>query len=437
MKKVELDSNLKINENVSRRNFVKKIGTTAAAFSVIPTGVFSFPTDGGDQNPQYLKSPELDLNGSITFRLSAPEAESVTLNGDFPIGEGVKMTKDSQGVWTVTLNSLKSDFYGYYFNVNGIRTLDPQNVFTFRDGSRYFSVAIIPGENSNNYIVNDVPHGTLSQEWYPSPFLNMERRRMYVYTPPGYKNGKEHYPVLYLLHGGGGDEDAWTNMGRAPHIFDNLIAQGKAKPMIVVMTNGNSDQGAAQNVIFSNDSTQEQPETLGGFRRDITKFPKSLVQDVIPYVDKNYRTKKGRENRAIAGLSMGGAQTFFAAFNNLDKFAWVGEFSAGFTLLPNVAVPITPPANRDKLRGPDISRSIDPIKFLALLPELNKGANSKLNLLYVSIGTDDGLITTHNKVKETLDKQGVDYSLVEIPGYGHEWSFWRLILSDFMPRLFK
>ena len=426
--------------HVSRRRFVKSMGATTAAFSFLPTAIFGNNSRvttllPADQKPQAIQSPEVSSDGTVTFRFFAPQATLVTLNGDFPIGEERAMEKDTHGVWSISLNSLKDDLFGYYFNVNGVRALDPENVFTFRDGSRYFSVVHVPGKKSGNYLLNDVPHGNISHEWYPSPFLNMERRRMYVYTPPGYENSTEDYPVLYLLHGGGGDEDAWTNMGRAPHIFDNLIAQGKAKPMIVVMTNGNANQVAAQNVVNTNSSSLKQSNTRG-FRMDITQFPKSLVQDVIPFIDKNYRTKKDREYRAIAGLSMGGAQTFYAAFNNLDKFGWVGEFSAGFTLLPNVAVSITPPDNADKLRGPDITRSIDPDKFLALLPELNKKANSKLNLLYVSIGIDDGLISTHNKVKEILDKQGVDYSLVETQGYGHEWSFWRLILNDFMPKLF-
>ncbi len=424
-------------QSLSRRNFVKKIGVSTAAFSLLPVSGFDKTSVFSGQRPQRLKSLEIHSNGSVTFRLSAPEATSVTLNGDYPIGEDIVMTKDMDGIWSVTVDSLKDDFYGYYFNVNGIRTLDPQNVFTFRDGSRYFSIAIVPGEKSNNYLVNDVPHGTLSQEWYPSPILNKKNRRMYVYTPPGYESGTEHYPVLYLLHGGGGDEDAWTNMGRAPQIFDNLIAKGQVKPMILVMTNGNSTQIAAQNVELSGDSGPEVHTNKGGFRRNITEFPQSLVQDVIPFIDKNYRTISNRENRAIAGLSMGGAQTFYTAFNNIEKFTWVGEFSGGFTLLPDVAVPINPPSNADKLRGPDISRSIDPEKFLSLLPQLTTKVNSQLNLLFISIGTDDGLITTHNKLKEILNSRNIKYKLVEVPGYGHEWSFWRLILSEFTPMLFK
>lgn len=427
-------------DGITRRGFMK-IGTTAAVVSMVPASLLSanpFPETNHPAGYQTLNvnSPEIYSDGSVTFRLFAPEATVVTLSGNYPIGNDMVMRKDVEGVWSVTLPALKNDFYGYYFTVNGIPALDPKNVFTMRDGSRYFSSLRIPGPVTSNYLVNDVPHGTLLQEWYPSPRLNMERRRMYVYTPPGYESGTENYPVLYLLHGGGGDEDAWTDMGRAPHIFDNLIAQGKAKPMIVVMTNGNADQVAAQNVVPNQNPGQGLKNMKEGLGRNILKFPESLVQDVIPYIDKNYRTKTNRENRAIAGLSMGGAQTFYAAFNHLKHFAWVGEFSGGFPLMPGVAVPIDPPVNAGKLRGPDITNTIDGDKFLAMLPQLNADANDKLRLLYLSIGIDDGLITTHTKLKQILDDQKVKYSLVEIPGYGHEWTFWRLILGDFISRLF-
>ena len=169
----------------------------------------------------------------------------------------------------------------------------------------------------------------------------------------------------------------------------------------------------------------------------ILNFPKSLVQDVIPFVDKVYRTKSDRENRAIAGLSMGGAQTLYAAFNHLYKFAWVGAFSGGFPLLPGIGVPIPAPANAGRLRGPDVTRSIDPGKFAQLMPQLNADANSKLRLFYLAIGTDDGLISAHGVVKEVLKSKGVEAVIREVPGYGHEWAFWRVALADYLPRLFQ
>ncbi len=441
--KTKAESGSRIKPVVSRRHFVKKVSASTAAFSLFQgsllSGINSNPkntTAQTNQLPQAIKSPEILSDGSITFRLSAPDATSVTLNGDYWIGNNVVMTKDAQGIWAVTIKPLTNGFYDYYFRVNGVRALDPLNVFTTRDGSRYASSLRIPGLVSNDYQVNDIPHGTISQVWYPSPSLTMAYRRMYVYTPAGYESNAGHYPVFYLLHGGGGDEDAWTNMGRAPQILDNLIAQGKAKPMIMVMTNGNANQAASQDIIAP-PYTPESQQGATGIRRNILKFPESLIKDVIPFIDKNYRTINDRESRAITGLSMGGAQTFYAGFNNLDKFAWIGEFSGGFPLLPDVAVKITPPANADKLRGPDISNTIDPEKFLALHPKLDAGVNSQLRLLYLGIGTVDGLITTHNDLKKILNGKGVKYTDVETPGYGHEWGFWRLILRDFMPRLFK
>ena len=201
--------------------------------------------------------------------------------------------------------------------------------------------------------------------------------------------------------------------------------------MIVVMSNGNYNQTASQDYVAS---TGDRP---AGAAVGVLEFPRSLKPDLIPFIDRTYRTKADREDRAIAGLSMGGAQTFYAAFNNLDQFAWVASFSGGFPLLPGLAVPIPPPANAAELKGPDLTNTIDAEKFSALLPQLNAGANSKLRLLYVSIGTADTLTTTHGVVKQVLKAKGVNYTLREFPGYIHEWPVWRVSLHDLLPRLFQ
>ena len=386
------------------------------------------PGPGAGQPPQ-LRSPEVLADGRVVFRLLAPSAASVTLGGDFPIGTNVAMTKDDAGVWSATVGPLKADFYSYFFTVDGVRTLDWRNAFVMRDGARYASWLSVPGPEAADDQVNDVPHGTVSQVWYPSPTLGM-KRRMYVYTPPGYEAGSARYPVLYLLHGGGGDEAAWTELGCAPQILDNLIAQGRSTPLIVVMTNGNGTQSASQNFV----PLQAPPSRPG---EGMLRFPESLVKDVIPFVDATYRTKADRESRAVVGLSMGGAHALYAGLNNLDRFAWIGALSGGFPLLPGVAVDIPAPANAATLRGPDVTRSIDPAKYLALHPALDASVNSKLRLFYLAIGTDDGLITTHGAVKKLLDDKGVKYTLLEVPGYGHEWKFWRLSLRDVLPRLFQ
>jgi enterochelin esterase-like enzyme len=430
-------------KGLSRRNFLGRIGVATASVAILPMNLFgkAGSVSSGKSSQQATQvpsvtSPEITGDGNVIFRIYAPAAGSVTLSGEFPIGSNIAMAKDDKGVWSVSMKPKRTDFIDYYFNVDGVRALDPNNPFVARDGSRYASSLRMIGPESTDYEVNDIPHGTVSQVWYSSPTLKM-KRRMYVYTPPGYESGAERYPVFYLLHGGGGDEDAWTTMGRAPQIIDNLIASKKSKPMIVVMTNGNARESAARNLVPAPVIAQNQPvQGPPGISDNIFKFTESLLKDVIPFIDSEYRTKTDRENRAIAGLSMGGAQTFYTAFNNLDKFAWVGEFSGGFPLLPGVAINITPPSNAASLRGPDVSRSIDPEKFLALHPRLDSGVNSQLKLLYVAIGTDDGLITTHGAIKKMLDGKGVKYTLVETPGYGHEWPFWRLSLRDYLPRLF-
>jgi enterochelin esterase family protein len=387
------------------------------------------PPGGGAGRPALPRSPEVLADGKVVFRLLAPSAAAVTLGGDYPIGTNVAMTKDDQGLWSATVGPLEPDFYSYFFTVDGVRTLDWRNASVMRDGARYASWLRVPGPEAADYQVNDVPHGTVAQAWHPSPTLGL-KRRLYVYTPPGYEAGANRYPVLYLLHGGGGDEAAWTELGCAPQILDNLIAQGRIRPLIVVMTNGNGTQSASQNLV-----PLQGPQGRPG--EGMLRFPESLIKDVIPFVDATWRTKADRESRAVAGLSMGGAQALYAGLNNLDRFAWIGALSGGFPLLPGVAVDIPAPANAATLRGPDITRSIDPAKYLALHPALDAGVNARLRLFYVAIGVDDGLITTHGALKKLLDDRGVKYALFEVPGYGHEWKFWRLSLRDLLPRLFQ
>ena len=276
-------------------------------------------------------SPEISKDNSVTLRLFAPKATEVTVSAEWLPGTNAteNMIKNDTGLWTLTTKPLKQELYGYYFNVNGIKTLDPSNVQVKRDGSRYENFLIIPGDWSNLYQMNDVSHGSLSKMWYDAPAMGM-KRRLYVYTPPDYYGGTQKYPVLYLLHGIGGDEDAWTTMGRAVQILDNLIAQGKAQPMIVVMPNGMSNEIASQNEFPT------KLASMGGSELTSGKFEASILKDIIPFIEKNFRTYTDRENRAIAGLSMGGAQSAFVGLNNIDKFAWVGSFSGAFVMWSNV-----------------------------------------------------------------------------------------------------
>jgi len=381
-----------------------------------------------------ITSPEVLPDGRVTFRLLAPDATSVSVTGDWPGGiqsTTTPMVKDEKGVWSATVGPLKPEFWIYTFSVNGVTILDPRNINTRRNTTRIENTLLIPGPESADYAVNPVPHGTVALQWYVSPTVDAARRA-YVYTPAGYENGKERYPVLYLLHGGSGDEDAWSSCGRASQILDNLIAQGRARPMIVVMPNCNITRIAAPDLLPAPPAPSAAQDP-GRF----TRFPESLVKDLIPFIDRNYRTRTDRENRAIAGLSVGGAQTMYTAFNHLDLFAWVGAFSGGYPVMPGIGIDVPAPPNAASLRGPDITRSIDPVKFAALLPQLNASANERLRLLYISIGTADTLMTTHGVVKQVLQEKGMKYTLMEFPGYIHEWPVWRVTLKDLLPRLFQ
>ncbi|HEY3384539.1 MAG TPA: alpha/beta hydrolase-fold protein [Vicinamibacterales bacterium] len=409
-----------------------KIFASAMIGFLLSTGVVT--AQAPRQGPPRVVSPEVLPDGRVTFRLLAPGATSVSVTGDWPGGidsTTTPMVKDDKGVWSATVGPLKPEFWIYTFSVNGVTTLDPRNVNTRRNTDKIENTLLVPGPESADYIVNAVPHGTVSLQWYPSPAVN-ETRRAYVYTPAGYENGTERYPVLYLLHGGSGDEDAWSSCGRASQILDNLIAKRKAQPMIVVMPNGNTTRIAAPDLVPAPPALPANQDP-GRFRR----FPASLVKDLVPFIDKIYRTRTDREHRAIAGLSVGGAQTMYVAFNNLDLFAWVAAFSGGYPVMPGAAIDVPPPPNAASLKGPDIARSIDPVKFAALLPQLDSSANDKLRLLYISIGTADTLQAAHAAVKQVLKDEGMKYTLMEFPGYIHEWPVWRVSLKDLLPRLFQ
>ncbi|MCX6626432.1 MAG: alpha/beta hydrolase-fold protein [Candidatus Solibacter sp.] len=387
------------------------------------------------QAPPRIVSPEILADGRVTFRLLAPEATSVSVTGDWPGGihaTTTLMTKDDQGVWSATAGPLKPEFWIYSFRVNGVATLDPNNFNTRRNGLRVENTLLVPGAESADYMVNAVPHGAVSLQWYGSAKGGPERRA-YVYAPAGYEKGNERYPVLYLNHGGSGDEDAWFSCGRITQILDNLIAQGKAKPMIVVMPNGNITRIAAPDYVKAPPALPANQDP-GRFRL----FPETIVNDLVPFIDRTYRTRSDRESRAIAGLSVGGAQTMYTAFNHLDLFAWVAAFSGGYPVMPGIAFDIPAPPNAAELKGPDLTRSIDPVKFAALLPQLNASANDRLRLLFISIGTADTLYpSTHQAVKRALKEKGVKYALVEYPGYIHEWPVWRVTMKDLLPKLFQ
>lgn len=355
------------------------------------------------RNP--VVSPEISDGNEVTFRLYAPKAGEVTMYGEWLTGytERTSLVKNDTGLWSITVGPLAPEVYGYSFQVDGLAVLDPSNPLVRRDGQRNASLVLVPGKESKFYASNEVPHGTLSKVWYHSASIAKDRR-MYVYTPPGYFHGTEDYPVLYLLHGGGGDEDAWTTMGRAPYILDNLIAAGKAKAMLVVMTNGNAWQTAGPG--DAPDAADAPAFTRADYEKYRGKFEESLVKDVIPFIEKNYRVKASKDMRAIAGLSMGGGHTITATTNYPDVFGYIGVFSSGiFQAYENLDA-----------------------KMLAL-------KNSGVKKYWVACGEDDFVMESNKKLLVALDKCGMEYEYFENTG-GHSWKNWRIYLSMFSPMLF-
>ena len=278
-----------------------------------------------------VKSPEINADNSVTFRLHAPKAITVQLTGDCVDGV-VNMKEDSLGVWSYTTGKLEPELYSYSFIVNGMRMLDPSNIYQNRDVATWTSIFIVSdkkGDKGDLYSVNKVPHGNVSKVWYESPTLKLTRR-MTVYTPAGYDKGKS-YPVLYLLHGAGGDENAWSELGRAAQILDNLIAAGKAKPMLVVMTNGNPNTAAAPGEW---DFGMYQP-AMGGGGVQLPQAAASMDEsfmDVVNFIEKNYKVAKNKASRAICGLSMGGGHSFQISKRFPNTFDYVGLFSAAISV---------------------------------------------------------------------------------------------------------
>ncbi len=412
----------------------------AALFFVGPA--LSQPAAGrGPQGPR-VTSPEVSPDKKVTFRLLAPKAETVVLNGSWDIGTNIPMTKDDQGIWSVTVGPLNEQLWWYSFRVDGVKVLDPGNGEYARDGAQYDNWLMIPGPFSDSWEFKpDVPHGAVQSVWYPSEILKQKGRRMYVYTPPDYMTSKARYPVLYLLHGGGGDEDQWINLGRTNIIMDNLIAAGKMKPMIVVMPNGNANQIVAQGYGYgpiprpggagfgggrgaaapgAPAAPQAAPGAaaagrgaapVGGGRGMMGgayegSYPHSLVADVIPFIDKNYRTIPNKDNRAIAGLSMGGGHTVQATNNNPGVFGWIAVWSAG---------------------GQDTP------EFAAALAKLKA---SGVKHYYVGAGANDFALNGSKTLYGLAQKAGLNTSWHETPG-AHFYTIWRVFLGDFGSMLFR
>lgn len=357
-----------------------------------------------------VNSPEVNKDNTVTFRLKAANATKVEVVGDFlSKDEKAEMKKVNNDVWEYTTpKALAPELYSYSFMMDGIKISDPSNVFMSRDVVTISNLFMIDGKESELYKVLNVPHGSLSKVWYHSEKLNVDRR-ITVYTPAGYETNGQRYPVLYLLHGMGGDEDSWSTLGRASQILDNLIAQGKAKPMIVVMTNGNSDLQAAwgESPTGYVTPTIELPKTTDGSFEDA--FP-----EVVTFVDKAYRTIAKKESRAIAGLSMGGFHSMQISKEYPTLFNYIGLFSASA-----------------RFKGRKDSHIYENCEAKIKTQFAQKPA-----LYWIAIGKDDFLYEENQKFRSFLDANGFQYTYVESEG-GHIWRNWRNYLCQFLPLIFK
>ena len=356
-----------------------------------------------------LVSPEIHENKTVTFRIKAPKAVKVQVLGDF-LSKGVAdLVENKEGVWEYTTpEPLAPELYSYAFVVDGLKVNDPNNVYMIRDVATVNNIFIVGGERADLYMVNKVPHGSVAKVWYHSPSLGIDRR-MTVYTPAGYETSGKRYPVFYLLHGMGGDENAWSELGRAAQILDNLIAQGKAEPMIVVMTNGNADLEAApgeSSLGYMPPTTRLGKTMEGSFE---THFP-----EVVKFIDKNYRTKANKKNRAIAGLSMGGFHSLHISKQYPDMFDYVGLFSAAIMPGKNATSPV----------------------YKDMEGKLKLQFAKKPALYWIAIGKTDFLYKANREYRKLLDEKGYPYEYFENED-GHIWRNWRIYLTEFTPKLFK
>lgn len=402
----------------------------------------------------------------VTFTLDAPGASSVKIEGSFlpkvrqvrtKMGTfGKTQLLDMQkiaGKWVYVTNVLPSEIYTYNFVVDGKRMLDPANKNVLRDVDEYSNYFIVGGGIADNYVAHDVPHGKVSKVWYPSSWTGMPRRRMTIYTPPTYDAASTtHFPVLYLLHGSGGDENSWTEAGRAAEILDNMISEKRIVPMIVVMPNGLVDRDAAPGEGMDKD---KEPSAFN-VSSMMGRFENTFIADIVKFVDANYRTLNAQDKRAIAGLSLGGLHTLFISANNPENFGYVGLFSAqttnamtdgrinGFSRMASGLhkfvgkIPLLQESKLSKKLGSlnDKVESGDLEVYANLEDKLARQFSSGLKLYYIAVGRDDFVKKLDDDFRKLLDSHNYKYVYNETDG-GHSWENWRKYLVDFLPRIFK
>ncbi len=411
-------------------------------------------------------SLQINTNKSVTFKLDMPDAHEIFVKGSFvpksfsiktPAGvfgkEGKYQMEKVNGIWSYTTQPLESEIYTYYFEVDGKRMTDPNSKDSIRDIDTYFSYFTITNGIADNYVRQNVAHGKIEKIWYDSSIKDTPKRRMSIYTPPKYATNKQkRYPVLYLLHGSGGDENSWIEVGKAINILDNLIAQRKCVPMIVVMPNGIADMAAApgENPYSNTPSKSINIESMLG------KIERAFIPDIVSYVESHYRVIATKQKRAIAGLSLGGLHTLFISANNPNYFDYVGLFSAQTTNTLN--------AKKTKAVA-TIAKGVENLS--AIFPFLSKGKFGKTiseytseadkenlsiynnldeklkeqfknppKLYYIAVGKDDFVKKLNDDFRSKLTDKGYKFYYHETDG-GHSWENWRKYLVDFLPRIFK
>ena len=439
---------------------MKKIIVILGLMSIVNVSLYSQVVD--KDSPL----PVVNQNNSVTFRLYAPNAEEVFIKGSFlekkfqvrtkagTFGKTPKARMIKQGSqWVYTSGPLDSEIYTYKFVVDDEEVNDPQNMNIVRDVDNYYNYFIIKGGIADNYITNNVKHGNVSKVWYPSVIDGMPKRRMTIYTPSGYNAANHLYPVLYLLHGSGGDENAWEEAGRAIQILDNLIGKGVVVPMVVVMPNGIVNLAAAPGCDPNNPDVK--PSAMNA-ESMLGQFESSFVTDIVSYVESNYNVYKDKSHRAIAGLSLGGLHTLFISANNPDLFDYVGLFSAQTTntLNDNRITTLSGLANEVEgiaskipfLGGTKLGEKIN--KFTGKFNNSNIGVYGNIDeklkiqfkkgveLYYIAVGRDDFVKKLVDDYRSKLDSSGYSYYYNETDG-GHSWENWRKYLVDFLPRLFR
>ena len=413
----------------------------------------------GGNAQKFISSPVINSDHSVTFTYINPEAEEVYIKGSFiprknivgPLSKSGKyeMVKDGD-IWTFTTAPLSSELYTYTFVVNDEEIIDPRNPNISRDVADSLSYFIINGGIADDYVTKKVSHGSVKKVWYPSTLNDMKKRRMTIYLPAGYTTHKnKRYPVLYLLHGSGGDEDAWSDGGRAIQILDNLIAEGRCKPMIVVMPNGNVNIAAAPGSDPDNPDIHPSANNTSSM---LGAYESTFMNDIVKYIDKHYRTIPNKSNRAIAGLSLGGLHTLFISLNNPNEFDYIGLFSAQTTnALGNKSIETMqmlgdiweelkeelPIIGEGKVDNAISKYTSDALSiYIDIDIKLKEQFSIPPKLYYIACGKDDFVKKLNDDWRLKLYTNSYNFYYNETDG-GHTWNNWRKYLVDFLPRIFN